>query len=34
MKSKREETKQSTHLMRLFENDSFESEFATYKTII
>ncbi len=34
MKSKREETKQSTHLMQLFENDSLESEFATYRTII
>ncbi len=34
MKSKREETKQLTHLMRLFENDSLKSEFATYRTII
>lgn len=34
MKSKREGTKQSTHLMRLFKNDNLESEFATYRTII
>ncbi len=34
MKSKRGGTKQSTHLMRLFENGSLESGFATYRTII